>query len=264
MPSLINNLRLIRKVVMKQSARHGIKLINSTLCASIIVLLTSCAATQTALEHHSLEASTHLNPTIFLDPVSQNQKTVFIAVRNTSQETLSLEKPLAHALTERGYRVVKNPSQAHYHLQANVLKIGKMSESASKQASYGAFGSTLAGAGTGAALGAFGNGNTMLAGGIAGGALGLVADSLVKDVNYTVITDVQISVRVGKGAVQNHFNASLQNGSSSGTYQTMSQRGDYQYFKTRVVSHADKVNLTFEKAKPVLEQGLIKALAGIF
>ncbi|EHL30523.1 complement resistance protein TraT [Legionella drancourtii] len=235
-----------------------------TACMGTVILLTSCAATQTALEHRTLETDTHLKPTIFLSPVAQNQKTVFLIVRNTTQETVSIEKPLTQALTERGYRVVHNPSQAHYHIQANILKVSKMSQAASKKALGGAFGSTLAGAGTGAALGAFGNNNTTLAGGIAGGVIGLAADSLVKDVNYTMITDVQISERVGKGAVQQQFKASLENGSSSGTYQTMSSRGDYKDFKTRVVSRADKVNLTFEKAKPVLEQGLVRALSGLF
>lgn len=235
-----------------------------TACMGTVILLTSCAATQTALEHRTLETDTHLKPTIFLSPVARNQKTVFLVVRNTTQETVSIEKPLTQALTERGYRVVHNPSQAHYHIQANVLKVSKMSQAASKNALGGAFGSTLAGAGTGAVLGAFGNNNTTLAGGIAGGVIGLAADSLVKDVNYTMITDVQISERVGKGAVQEQFRASLENGSSSGTYQTMSSRGDYKDFKTRVVSRADKVNLTFAKAKPVLEQGLVRALSGLF
>jgi len=79
------------------------------------------------------------------------------------------------------------------------------------------------------------------------------------------VTDVQISERAGRGIkVREHFNASLQNGSASNTNQSYSKQGDYQRYRTRVVSNADKVNLKFETARPMLEQGLVKALAGIF
>lgn len=247
---------------MKQTVMQGIKLINGV---SILILLTSCAATSTVIEHRNLETDTKLSQTIFLDPVSQNQKTIFLAVKNTSQESLTIDKSLKHALEERGYRVVNSPEKAHYMLQANILKVGKMSLSASQSALGGGFGSALAGAGTGAALGALsGHTNSVITGGLAGGVIGLAADSFVKAVNYTMITDVQISERVGKGAVHEQFNASLQNGTASGTTQISSKHSDYQRYRTRVVSNADKVNLSFAQARPALEQGLVKTLAGIF
>ncbi|HDS3856751.1 TPA: complement resistance protein TraT [Legionella pneumophila] len=228
-------------------------------------LLTSCAATQTALEHGSLQTDTKLSQTVFLDPVAPSQKTIYVAIKNTSQEQLSLEKPLAHALQDKGYQVVTNPDKAHYMLQANILKVGKMSVSASQSALGGGYGSALAGAGAGAALGALsGNSNAMIGGGIAGGVIGLAADSLVKDVNYTMITDVQISERVGKGAVKEHFNASLANGHASQTYQSIQKSSDFQRYRTRIVSNADKVNLQFAQARPALEAGLVTTLAGIF
>lgn len=245
--------------------RAGLKtVIQYTVMAGAVSTLIGCAATQTALEHHTLETNSKLSKTIFLDPVAANQKTIFVAIKNTSEERLDLMKPLAAALTANGYRVVNNPNQAHYLLQANILKVGKMSRSASQNALGGGYGSALAGAATGAAIGSFGNSNTMIGGGIAGGLVGLAADSLVKDVNYTVITDVQISERVGKGAVTEHFNSSLENGTASGTYQSSSKHSDYQRYRTRVVSNADKVNLSFKDARPALEQGLVRTLSGIF
>ena len=86
----------------------------------------------------------------------------------------------------------------------------------------------------------------------------------VKAVNFTMITDLQISERVGKGAVHEQFSASLQNGTASGTTQTSSKRSDYQHYRARVVSNADKVNLSFTEARPALEQELVKTIAGIF
>jgi outer membrane lipoprotein SlyB len=238
--------------------------IQYTALSSFIALLTSCSATQTVLEHHNLEANSKLSKTIFLDPVAQNQKTIFVVVKNTSEKSFEITKPLTTALTAHGYRIVQNPSQAHYMLQANILKVGKISHSASQNALGGGYGSALAGAGTGVALGALGTSKTMLAGGIAGGLVGLAADSLVKEVNYTVITDIQISEKAGKSVVKEHFNASLENGTSSGTYQTSSKNSDYMRYRTRVVSNADKVNLSFVQARPALEDELVKTLAGIF
>ncbi|USQ15567.1 complement resistance protein TraT (plasmid) [Legionella lytica] len=250
---------------MKQYIVHGFKVMNLSACVGAIVLLTSCAATQTALEHRNLEVNTKLSKTIFLDPVSPAQKTIFVAVKNTSDEDFELGKPLTQSLTANGYRVVTNPNQAHYLIQANILKVGKMSRSASQNALGGGYGSALAGAGTGAALGAFGNSKTMLAGGIVGGVVGLAADSLIKEVNYTVITDVQISERVGKGVtVKERFNSALENGTASSTHQTSYKHSDYQRYRTRVVSNANKMNLSFAQARPVLEQGLVKTISGIF
>ena len=56
----------------------------NTLAFSAIALLVGCAATQTAMEHHSLDVSTRQSETIFLDPVADSQKTIFIAVKNTA------------------------------------------------------------------------------------------------------------------------------------------------------------------------------------
>ena len=154
--------------------------LQTTALASALALLTCCSATSTLIEHRKLETNTNLSETLFLDHVSASQKTVFVSVKNTSQESLSIDKPLKQALIEHGYKVVSNPEQAHYLLQANILRVGKMSSSASQSALSSGFGSTLMGAGTGVALGALtGNSNAMIGGGLAGGVIGIAADSLV-------------------------------------------------------------------------------------
>lgn len=45
--------------------------------------------------------------------------------------------------------------------------------------------------------------------------------------------------------------------------QTSSEQSNRLKYQTRVVSNADKVNLKFETAKPVLEAQLAKSIAGI-
>lgn len=247
------------KNTFKACAR-GLKLVPAAL------LLTSCAATQTAIEHRNLETSTRLSETIFLDPVSASQKSIYVSVKNTSEETVSVEPELKEVLRTKGYKIVSNPDNAHYWLQANILKVGKMSKSASQSALGGGYGSALAGAGTGAAVGALsGYSNATLAGGLAGGIVGLAADSLVKNVDYTMITDIQISEKTGKGVkVQEAFHSSLNEGSASNTTQHLSKQSQYMRYRIRAVSDANQVNLSFAKARPVLEQGLVKTLAGIF
>jgi len=187
---------------------YAVRLILSPI---LVVTLVSCAATQTAIEHRNLAVSTKMSETVYLEPVNDSRKTVFVAIKNTSDEAMDINPQIRKALSEKGYKVVSNPQHAYYLLQGNILQIGKMSVSASKQILGGGFGSALMGAGTGATLGALtGNDNAVLGGGLAGGLVGLAADSLVKAVNYTMVTDVQISERAGKGVkVQEQFDASL-------------------------------------------------------
>jgi len=251
---------------MNNTVKYAAKAIQHTALATSIIALASCAATGTMIEHRTLESQTRLSKTIFLDPVSPQQKTIFIAVKNTSDLEMDINHPLADALRAHGYKVMNDPSKAHYLLQANILKIGKMSVAASQNALGGGYGSALAGGVTGATIGAFsGNSTTTLAGGLAGGVIGLAADSLVKDVNYTMITDVQISERVGHGVkIKEQFDANLDNGTASTTHQSSNRQSQFERYRTRIVSNADKVNLSFAVARPALEQGLVKTLAGIF
>lgn len=242
------------------------KMISKSLLVGAVVVLTGCAATQTALEHGSLQVSTKQSETIFLDPVSSAQKTVYVSVKNTSDEDVDIAPQLKTALSSHGYKVINNPNSAHYLLQANVLKVGKMSVAASQSALGGGYGSAIAGAVAGTAAGSFTQSSTgMIAGGLAGGVIGLAADSLVKDVNYTMITDVQISERAGKGIkINEQFQSHLKSGTSTVTSQTSSRESQYQRYRTRIVSNADKVNLKFSDARPALEQGLVKDITGIF
>lgn len=237
----------------------------SILSASI-ALITGCAATQTVIEHRNLETKTNLSRTIFLDPVSNKQKSVFISVKNTSDQEIDISRRLSNSFKNKGYVVSKTPSAAHYLLQANILKVGKMSVSASQNALGGGYGSALAGGASGLVLGALTqNSSAMLAGGVAGGLVGLAADTLVKDVNYSMVTDVQISERVGKDVkVTEEHIASLSQGNGSRLKQVSTRNSGYERYQTRVVSNANKVNLSFKDARPALEAGLVKTLVGIF
>ena len=89
--------------------------------------------------------------------------------------------------------------------------------------------------------------------------------STVKDVNFSMITDVRISERVGRGVkVSEEHRANLSQGTGSSTHQISTRMSQYERYQTRIVSNAEKVNLSFKDARPALEADLVKVLSGIF
>lgn len=229
---------------------------------AVAVGLSGCAAAQVALQHKNLNVQTKMSNTIFVPPVSPAKQTVYVQFKNTSDESLdvpALEQELDTDLTSQGYRVVPY-TQAHYVMQINVLSIGKMSPAAAQSALGGGFGSALAGAAAGGLIGQSYMGAGI--GGAVAGIGGLVADSLVKNVTYAMITDVQIGVR-SRHAVSQSTNANLQQGTSTTTTQSTYKTGHWVDYRTRIVSTANKVNLSFKTALPALQGQLVHSLGGI-
>ncbi len=233
-------------------------------CLSVSSFLASCAATQTALEYRNLETTSKLSQTVFLNPVTDNQKTIFLQIKNTSSKPLTIDPILVRGLTLKGYQVLSNPNKAHYWLQVNIKSIEKMNANESQSALLGGYGSVLGSIGAGASLGALSHHNQgVLVGGLAGGLASIAADALIKNVNYTMITDVQISERTNDTILEKST-ARLSNGSSSHITQTSQKNSAYQKYQTRIVSTANKVNLSLDKAKDAFESDLANTLLGIF
>ena len=225
----------------------------------VAVGLSGCAAAQLALTHKNLDVQTKMSNTIFVPPVSPSKQTVYVQFKNTADQSLNvpaLTQELDARMESQGYRVVPY-SQAHYLLQINVLSIGKMSPSAAQSALGGGYGGALGSALAGAAAGGL-IGQSYVGAGVGG----LVADSLVKNVTYAMITDVQVGVR-SRHAVQQNTSANLQQGTSTTTTQTASKIGHWVDYRTRIVSTANKVNLSFKTALPVLQGQLVHSLGGI-
>ena len=204
-----------------------------------------------------------MSETIWLEP--SNNKTVYLQIKNTSDKDMSgLQAKIASAVTSKGYQVVSNPDTAGYWIQANVLKADKMD----LRESQGWLSRGYEGAVTGAALGAgitaynSSSAGATLGVGLAAGLVGMAADAMVEDVNYTMITDVQIAERT-KTQVQTDNVAVLRQGTSGAIVQTSTETGNQHKYQTRVVSNANKVNLKFPEAQPVLEDQLAKSIANI-
>ncbi|HBK2992584.1 TPA: complement resistance protein TraT [Escherichia coli] len=201
---------------------------------------------------------------MWLEPASE--RTVFLQIKNTSDKDMSgLQGKIADAVKARGYQIMTSPDKAYYWIQANVLKADKMD----LRESQGWLSRGYEGAAVGAALGggitAYNTGaaGTTLGVGLATGLIGMAADAMVEDINYTMITDVQIAERT-RTSVRTDNVAALRQGTSGSKIQTSTETGNQHKYQTRVVSSANQVNLKFEEAKPHLEDQLAKSIANIF
>ena len=227
------------------------------------VLLSGCSAMTTAIKKRNLEVKTQMSQTVWLEPSSQ--KTVYIQVRNTSDKDMSdLQALIGKDLIAKGYQLSNSPDTAYYWVQANVLKADKMDLRESQGFLNNGYEGAAAAAGLGAGISAY-NGNSggaVLGIGLAAGLAGMAADAMVEDTNYTMVTDLQISEQ-SKANVTTDNVAALRQGTSGIKLQTSSESGNRMKYQTRVVSNANKVNLKFEEAKPVLEAQLAKSVAGI-
>lgn len=227
------------------------------------IVLSGCSAMTTAIKKRNLEVKTQMSQTVWLEP--STQKTVYLQVRNTSDKDMSdLQSLLAKDLQAKGYTVTSSPDTAFYWIQANVLKAEKMDLRQTQGFLATGYEGAVAGAALGAGITAYNSnsGGAMLGVGLAAGLAGMAADALIEDVNFTMVTDLQISER-SKNAVTTDNIAALRQGTSGIKLQTSSEEGNRMKYQTRVVSNANKVNLKFEEAKPVLEAQLAKSVAGI-
>jgi outer membrane lipoprotein SlyB len=230
--------------------------------------LSGCAATTTAIGKRTLDVQTKITDSIFLDPVAAPDRTVLVEVRNSSDRPhLDIAPAVRAALAERGYRLVDAPKDARFLLQANVLQVGSTSQAAAEGVFAKGFGSALVGGAAGAGLGRVASDQTeaMIAGAVAGVAASTVADSLVQNVTYSIITDLQISERAGEGVmVTERMTQDLAQGSGGQRILSTTEVHDWKRYQTRVMSSANRVNLDFEDAAPELVAGLTRAIAGIF
>jgi hypothetical protein len=231
------------------------------------IFLTGCAATEIALEHKDLDVQTKMSATVFLDVEKQQSRTVFVDVKNTSDKDVNVDSLIRAKLQAKNYTVTPSPQDAFYILQVNILQVGKMDPSALHQSLYAGWGGASAGMAAGAAIGATqgvsGVGYGAAIGGLAGGAAEMIAGSLVKNVTYAMITDVQIMEKTDE-AVHQDVESSLEQGTGTRVVQSSQSERARRKYQTRVATSANKVNLKFEEAEPVIEDKLASALAGIF
>ena len=232
------------------------------LATTILSLVAGCSAVNTAVKKRNLEVQTKMSASVFLDPVATDKRVVFLQIRNTSDKPgLDVKSPIRNAVAGKGYRVTENPDEAHYMIQANVLQVGK----SDLREAQGMLSQGYGGVAEGALIGAqFGSGDGKVASSLLGAAAGLVGDALVEDVFFSIITDLQISERAKEGVIVTEKNrAKLKQGTSGHKSVSSTEETTWKRYQTRIMSTANKVNLKFEEAQPVLVGGLTQSISGL-
>ena len=236
------------------------KIWKSIIFLGLLLTMVSCSTMHTVVSKRNLDVQTKMSDTIWLEPAAANERTVFVQVKNTSGKNLNIEQKVINILTSKGYRIVNDPSQAKYWLQANILKVDKITLNSENGISDAALGAGIAGV-----LGAQRSGGvyTALGWGLAGAAIGTLADALVSDTAYAMITDILITEKTGRN-VQTSTRNSVKQGNSGNMTSTSNSSSNMEKYSTRVLSTANQVNLNFNSAIPILEDELGKVIGGIF
>lgn len=236
-------------------------LIASTLLIGLFI--SGCGAATTAIEKNNLEVQTKMSDSIFLEPVAPSKQIVYIRVRNTTDKDIDIEDQIKASIESKGFKVVSNPEEAYFMIQANILQIDKTDGTDNDSALKSGFGGGLLGAGVSMATG--GSGNNIGIGAAIGAVVGLVADTMVKDIYFSMVTDVEIRQRpaLNEKITQYEDNYSNQGTTSSLSQEVSTNSVQWKIYRTRVVSTANKVNLEFEEAQPELIKGLSKSLSGL-
>ena len=238
------------------------KILKTIFILAIILTIVLSSTIHTIISKRNLEVQTKMSNTIWLEPVDTDQKTIFVKISNTSDKDLDIESKVINALKTKGYKIVKEPSEAKYSLQVNILNVEK---SNLNDANGSGFSEVFMAAGIGSILATQSpeDGANIVGLGMASATLARISSAFVKDVVYAMITDVLVSEKIGKNVQVTTVN-SVNQGISGTRTSTSSETSNIEKYSTRVLSTANKVNLKFENAMPVLEDELVKVITGIF
>ena len=248
--------------MIKQAKKYIVIAVLTTGMGSLV----GCNTASKMIKHGNLEVETKMSETVFLDPIDDNKKTVLLQIRNTSDKSgLEIESKIRSAIESKGYRIVNSTQSANIMIQANVLQVGKSTLENPFQALTGGYGSGLEGFATGAAIAGAtgGSGRSMLGIGLITGIGNTVLDAAVEVVNFTMITDLQISEKADGEYVSESSDANLKQGTSGYKKSTWEKKTNWKKYQTRIMSVAKKTNLKFEEAEPKLTEGLVKSISGL-
>ncbi len=220
------------------------------LLLSLIVMATGCS---------NVLRSGLMNDTSILLPPN-NEKTIYVEARNTSENQNVTPTDLATRLSAKGYQVLADPQQAAYWLQTQVVYCHKAGEHVTPETvAKSGFGSGLGSGGTplqtavgtGAndmmtgllgAMGGMPDINAMMAQAMRGGGMGQPPPK-PEGITYLCVADVLVT-EWGKGAQV----AAVQP----------------KTYKMRSVAHVLQKDVNVEEATPILKEKFTTGITGPF
>jgi len=218
---------------------------------------------------------TKTSTAIFVDPAPPAERTIYVEVRSGVQEfdrrAFSKFVREQFATNENGYKVVDDPDKARYLMMAYVLTLEKASPTAAQaalgqgyqgDATAGATLGGLAGVNSRGRLGGFGG---AAVGGMAAAGVSTVANSLVKDVTFMLVCDVSVRERTAPGVlVRKDSSIDTKISDAGSSQQRVSEVSDRKEYRTRIVTTANKANLTLEEASSTMFSKTAYAMSGFF
>ena len=223
-----------------QVAKH-LRLPSALLLA---LTLGGCGAIFTKASKSELVLQTQASDAIFFEPYPASHKSVYLNVRDTTGKNVDVAGPIAGALLVKGYKIVEDPADAFFVLQAQVVRV-EQSDLREAQRLLGEGGPGSDAGGTGAGIGALlaatadGNQEAVVGATLLGGLIGTLFDASVKDILFVMVTDVEMRQLVTEG----------------------SDKG-WNKHSTQIISTANKVNLEFDEAVFGLTSELGKSISG--
>lgn len=224
---------------------------------------TSITGEKVSISKKDVHAKTKMSETIFLEPVAPEKQIIYFKFRNTSDEQLDVAKKLKREFENKGFIITRNPKEANFMVQANLLKVGEMDENEQKNYLGAGFGVGALAAGAAALTGGGGDGAGKA--GLIGAVVGLAIEAArVRDVHYALVTDVEIRQRPLDGEVvtQGDIQSGKMGKGSITTQSSVTKGVKWKKYRTRIVSSAYAPGLDFGQARPFLEDGLVRALSG--
>lgn len=233
------------------------------LCAVFVMLVLSTACSNV------IRAGLMNSNTVFLDP--NMNRTVFVQLRNTSENQAVTLREMETKLAAKGYQLMTDPGQANYWIQAKVVYCHQAADTVTPESVANAgFGAGISSGGTtmmsantspGSAMaGMFGNSGAVdmnaimrmaMAGrGMERGFPGMQAAPKEEGVTYLCVADVQITDRkIGKTI----------GGSMAGQ-----ESGAPKVHQMRTVGHVRQKDLDIPEATPIIADKITTGITGLF
>jgi len=232
---------------------------------SSVLFNSGCTKVIDTTMNKDMSTSVKMSDSIFLEPVSPAQQTVWIKIRNTSDkqeiDATSIKNAIATRVTNNGYKVVNDATAAHYRLDANLLYADEVKGNATAQTMVaGGFAGALVGAAAG------GDWTSAAIGGGVGALGGAVFDMALSVKTVGMVIDIQVSEFVEGGVTTSTRGTSRSGGGTGqvGTVQTKNSTSDFLHHRTRIAATAKQTNLEMAEAAPVLINQISASLAGVF
>ncbi len=242
------------------------RIIQLFVLSASLFLAVGCSSVTTAVKKQELEINSRLTQTIFLDPVAPDLMTIFLQVRNNSDsENFYLTPGIRQRLENNGFRIVNDPTQATYWLQANIRYVGRPEGNEFEDA-IGNYKGAVEAAGAAITISELsgGSGSDNVKAAAIGALVGYIADAAISDDYYTAITDVQIAKKVDEGQVISDEEHRLNQGESGQAVQTSQTTSDRQKYQTKVLITANQANMDISNAEQEIAKKLTRVLSGLF